>query len=175
MEYDLEHGADKILLTAYWIAFGPHGPRAQTPPGEGTKVFLYTMVGVAAAGVIFGVTRYFARPPPRSMNKEWQLATDEYMKVRKQNNIVGDRAEARLYTNTLLIRHTFIGEQDRANQLRRRRGLQGHRKRPERPQAQGVNPTASTRADIDGGGVVYSTLVEHLSRALRNVSFARRT
>ncbi|WPH04146.1 Hypothetical protein R9X50_00703200 [Acrodontium crateriforme] len=69
---------------AYWIAFGPHGPRAHTPPGEGTKVFMYTagLVGISAA-LFFGV-RSFRRGPPPSMNKEWQEASNEYM---KENNI----------------------------------------------------------------------------------------
>nr|POF17561.1 cytochrome c oxidase polypeptide 5, mitochondrial [Quercus suber] len=67
---------------AYWIAFGPHGPRALPPPGENTKIFLYTMIGVGAAAVIFGVTRSFAREPPRTMTKEWQEASNEYLKVR---------------------------------------------------------------------------------------------
>lgn len=44
-------------------------------------MFLYTMLGVAAAGVIFAVTRAFARPPPSTLNKEWQEATNEYVKV----------------------------------------------------------------------------------------------
>lgn len=44
-------------------------------------MFLYTMLGVAAAGVIFGVTRAFARGPPSTLNKEWQEATNEYVKV----------------------------------------------------------------------------------------------
>ncbi|KAK6436047.1 Cytochrome c oxidase subunit 5B, mitochondrial [Oleoguttula sp. CCFEE 5521] len=65
---------------AYWIAFGPHGPRAQTPPGEGRQVFLYTMLGIGAAGALFGFTRYFARPPPRTMTKEYQEATNEYLR-----------------------------------------------------------------------------------------------
>lgn len=78
---EMECSADKTLPIAYWIAFGPHGPRAQAPPGEGTKVFVYTILGVVAAGALFGFTRYFAGPPPRTMNKEWQEATDEYMKV----------------------------------------------------------------------------------------------
>ncbi|CAK3975385.1 Cytochrome c oxidase polypeptide 5, mitochondrial [Lecanosticta acicola] len=68
---------------AYWIAFGPHGPRALPPPGEGTKVFLYTILGVGAAAVLFGVTRYFARGPPSTLNKEWQEATNAYVKENK--------------------------------------------------------------------------------------------
>ncbi|KAF7195701.1 Cytochrome c oxidase polypeptide 5, mitochondrial [Pseudocercospora fuligena] len=68
---------------AYWIAFGPHGPRAQAPPGENTKVFLYTIIGVLAAGGVFGFTRYFARGTPHTMNKEWQEATNEYLRDNK--------------------------------------------------------------------------------------------
>lgn len=68
--------------TAYWIAFGPHGPRALPPPGEGTKVFLYTLIGVAASGVLFGTARYFARGTPKTMNREYQEASDAYLKVR---------------------------------------------------------------------------------------------
>lgn len=68
-------------VIAYWVAFGPHGPRALPPPGEGLKVFSYTMIGVVAAGLIFATTRAFAREGPSTMNKEWQEATNEYMKV----------------------------------------------------------------------------------------------
>lgn len=67
---------------AYWIAFGPHGPRAMPPPGEGFKVFLYTMYGIAASGVLFGTARYFARGPPPTFTKEHQEASNVYMKVR---------------------------------------------------------------------------------------------
>ena len=67
--------------TAYWIAFGPHGPRAETPPGEPMKVFTYTVIGVAASLVIFLITHHFANPPPTTLTKEWQEATNEYFKV----------------------------------------------------------------------------------------------
>lgn len=67
--------------TAYWIAFGPHGPRALPPPGENTKIFTYTMIGVAVSGLIFGITRHFAGPKPRTMTKEYEEATNEYLKV----------------------------------------------------------------------------------------------
>lgn len=39
------------------------------------------MIGVAAAGGIFAVTRYFARGPPHTMTREYQEASDEYLKV----------------------------------------------------------------------------------------------
>jgi len=70
------------MCTAYWIAFGPHGPRTMPPPGEGMKVFTYTMIGVGVSAVIFGIVRYFARGTPRTMTKEYQEATNEYLKVR---------------------------------------------------------------------------------------------
>ena len=66
---------------AYWIAFGPHGPRALPPPGEGRTVFIYTMAGVAVAAVLFGATRMFAGAPPKTMTKEYQEASEEYLRV----------------------------------------------------------------------------------------------
>ncbi|KAF1990577.1 COX4-domain-containing protein [Aulographum hederae CBS 113979] len=78
---------------AYWIAFGPHGPRAEAPPGENWKVFLYTMYGVAASAVLFGSTRYFAKPAPRTMSKEWQEATNEWLKEQNSEAITGVSSE----------------------------------------------------------------------------------
>lgn len=69
------------IKTAYWIAFGPHGPRAGDPPGEGRKVLLYTIIGSLAGVGIFGLTHLFAGPHPSTMNREWQEATNEYFKV----------------------------------------------------------------------------------------------
>merc|ERR1712225_155462 len=63
---------------AYWIAFGPHGPRAQTPPGEGKQVFWYTMGGLAVTAVLFFGIRAGARGTPHTMNKEYQEASDAY-------------------------------------------------------------------------------------------------
>jgi len=69
-------------FTAYWIAFGPHGPRSLPPPGENWTIFYYTMIGVAVSGVIFGIIKYFARGPASTMTKEHQEASNERMKVR---------------------------------------------------------------------------------------------
>lgn len=68
--------------TAYWVAFGPHGPRSLPPPDEGKKVTLYVFAGLLATFVIFGTMRMFAKPAPHTMNKEWQEAANEYLKVR---------------------------------------------------------------------------------------------
>ncbi|EXJ69674.1 cytochrome c oxidase polypeptide 5, mitochondrial [Cladophialophora psammophila CBS 110553] len=74
---------------AWWIAFGPHGPRAEAPPGEWTKVWLYTAVGLGISLAMFLLIQSFARPPPRTMTKEWQEATNEYLKSEKTNPMYG--------------------------------------------------------------------------------------
>jgi hypothetical protein len=77
------HSADKFVFTAYYIAFGPHGPRRPPPPDEGRKVFLLSAGVIAGAFAVFAFTRMFANPVrPRTMTKEWQEATEEYLKVR---------------------------------------------------------------------------------------------
>jgi cytochrome c oxidase subunit 4 len=50
---------------------------------------LFLSAGIIAAAVaVFSVTRLFANPVrPRTMTKEWQEATEEYMKVRFQSAI----------------------------------------------------------------------------------------
>ncbi len=40
------------------------------------------MAAIGVSGVIFAIIKYFSRGPPRTMTKEWQEATNEYMKVR---------------------------------------------------------------------------------------------
>ena len=82
-----QHGAPSIhraniRAAAYYIAFGPHGPRRPTPPDEGRKVFFLSAAVIAGACLVFAITRMFANPQrPRTMTKEWQEATEEYMKV----------------------------------------------------------------------------------------------
>lgn len=69
------------LSIAYWIAFGPHGPRAQTPKGEGWRVFFkVAQLFLVSLGLVY-VIRLAAKPAPRTMTKEWQEATNEYAKV----------------------------------------------------------------------------------------------
>jgi len=78
---------------AYYIAFGPHGPRAAPPAGENVKILLYTLIGVGASAAIFGTIRFFARPAPHTMNKEWQEATNEYLKEQNVEPISGISSE----------------------------------------------------------------------------------
>ncbi|KAG7120102.1 Cytochrome c oxidase subunit 5 like protein [Verticillium longisporum] len=78
---------------AYWIAFGPHGPRAADPAGEGSRVFFGTLAAVGASLAIFGVIRLFAKPPPPTMTKEWQEASNEVLKNQKADPLTGISSE----------------------------------------------------------------------------------
>lgn len=69
------------LSSAYWIAFGPHGPRKLPDPGEKWVILRWTLGCLTASAIIFGTGRYFAKPPPKTMTKEWQEMTNEYLKV----------------------------------------------------------------------------------------------
>ncbi|KAI1495849.1 cytochrome c oxidase subunit IV [Biscogniauxia marginata] len=78
---------------AYWIAFGPHGPRAQAPADEGRKVALYTAIGILTSFVIFASIRAFGGQPPSTMNKEWQEASNEYLKNQRADPLTGISSE----------------------------------------------------------------------------------
>lgn len=78
---------------AYWIAFGPHGPRATPPPDEGRKVALYTAIGVFTSFVIFASMRAFAGPAPSTMSREWQEASNEYLKGQRAEPLTGLSSE----------------------------------------------------------------------------------
>ncbi|TAQ86402.1 hypothetical protein B7494_g5273 [Chlorociboria aeruginascens] len=78
---------------AYYISFGAHGPRALPPPGEGKKVALYTTAGLLFALAIFSAIRMFAREPPSTMTKEYQEATNAYLKAQNSEPISGISSE----------------------------------------------------------------------------------
>ncbi|KAI1825144.1 cytochrome c oxidase subunit IV family [Xylaria intraflava] len=78
---------------AYWIAFGPHGPRAQSPPGENRKVALYTGIGLLVSLTIFSTMRLFAGAAPSTMTQEYQEATNEFLKGQNAEPLTGLSAE----------------------------------------------------------------------------------
>lgn len=78
---------------AYWIAFGPHGPRAVPAPDEGRKVALYTALGVFASFVLFATMRSFAGPPPSTMTREYQEASNEFLKGQRADPLTGISSE----------------------------------------------------------------------------------
>ncbi|OCH88817.1 cytochrome c oxidase subunit IV [Obba rivulosa] len=79
---------------AYYVAFGPHGPRAPThKPGDTVKLLLGTLAGIAVAGGVFAWFRSRAPPPPRSLTKEWEEASNELAREQKMNPISGISSE----------------------------------------------------------------------------------
>ncbi|TGZ77774.1 cytochrome c oxidase subunit IV [Ascodesmis nigricans] len=78
---------------SYYIAFGPHGPRAVPPPGEGKKVFIYTIVGCVVSFVAFYGMRLAGKGSPKTMSKEWQEASNELLKEQKVEPLTGFAAE----------------------------------------------------------------------------------
>ena len=43
---------------------------------------MYTAIGIGASFALFVTIRSFAGSPPHTMNREWEEATNEYLKVR---------------------------------------------------------------------------------------------
>ncbi|KAF8967326.1 cytochrome c oxidase subunit IV-domain-containing protein [Flammula alnicola] len=79
---------------AYYVAFGPHGPRTPTSqPGDNLKVFLSTMALVGVSAAIYLGIQASAPAPPKTMNKEWQEASNERAKEQKLNPISGITSE----------------------------------------------------------------------------------
>ncbi|KAL2886557.1 Cytochrome c oxidase polypeptide 5 mitochondrial [Ceratocystis lukuohia] len=74
---------------AYWIAFGPHGPRAEAPAGEKARVLTGTFIGIGISLVIFLAIRSFAKPGPESMSQQWQEAANEKLKSQNADPITG--------------------------------------------------------------------------------------
>ncbi|PWN96398.1 putative cytochrome-c oxidase chain V precursor [Tilletiopsis washingtonensis] len=79
---------------AYFVSFGPHGPRKpHVQPGQGMRTFFGTvgLIGVTAA-VFFGI-RSQAPAPPKTMTKEWQEQSNERAREEKLNPITGISSE----------------------------------------------------------------------------------
>jgi len=79
---------------AYYVAFGPHGPRTPVnPPGTAVKVSAAVTGLVAVAAAIITTLHYYAAPPPKTLTKEWQEASNEYARENKINPITGISSE----------------------------------------------------------------------------------
>lgn len=75
-----------MVSPAYWIAFGPHGPRAVDPPGTNARIAWGVAVGLAASFAIFAAIRSFAKPEPYTMSKEYQEASNELLIVSQRTD-----------------------------------------------------------------------------------------
>ncbi|KAI9065486.1 cytochrome c oxidase subunit IV [Trametes sanguinea] len=79
---------------AYYVAFGPHGPRAPIdPPGATPKIILGVAGLIVAAGALFYSIRAAAPAPPRTISKEWEEAENERALELKINPISGISSE----------------------------------------------------------------------------------
>ncbi|KAJ3997220.1 cytochrome c oxidase subunit IV family [Lentinula boryana] len=79
---------------AYYVAFGPHGPRAPvSKPGDGFKIFAGTAALIGVTGIIYYAIRVFSPAPPRTINKEWQEASNQRALEQKMNPITGIASE----------------------------------------------------------------------------------
>ncbi|KAN0107027.1 cytochrome c oxidase subunit IV [Russula decolorans] len=79
---------------AYYVAFGPHGPRAPVnPPGTTVKIFTGVSALIGAAGLLYVGFRAIAPPPPKTITKEWEEASNERAKELKINPISGISSE----------------------------------------------------------------------------------
>ncbi|KAL7664197.1 Uncharacterized protein ABC855_g3029 [[Candida] zeylanoides] len=75
---------------AYYISFGEWGPRRPLyQPGETTKIFWGVIGGLGIGLGLFAAIRQFAADPPITMNREWQTASDEYLKSKNANPFSG--------------------------------------------------------------------------------------
>lgn len=72
----------QIFSTAYWIAFGPHGPRAVDPPGTNARVAWGVAIGLGVSFGLFAIVRFFAKPVPYTMSQEYQEQSNEFLIVR---------------------------------------------------------------------------------------------
>ncbi|ORY89552.1 cytochrome c oxidase subunit IV [Syncephalastrum racemosum] len=79
---------------AYYIAFGPHGPREPlTKPGHSAKVWGGVAGVMVASAALFYVIRVNGEEKPATFSKEWQEATNEYLKSQNSNPISGISSE----------------------------------------------------------------------------------
>ncbi|CAM1509307.1 Fc.00g030460.m01.CDS01 [Cosmosporella sp. VM-42] len=74
---------------AYWIAFGPHGPRAVDPPGTGARIAWGVAIGLGVSVAIFAALRLVAKPAPYTMTAEYQEQSNELLKQQKSDPLTG--------------------------------------------------------------------------------------
>ncbi|ANZ77029.1 BA75_03938T0 [Komagataella pastoris] len=74
---------------AWYISFGEWGPRRPVHTKE-DKLYIFwgTVIGIVISATIFGAFRY-NRNVPKTMNREWQAASDEYLKSKNAEPFTG--------------------------------------------------------------------------------------
>lgn len=89
LNYKRSISLTSLQLLAYYVSFGPHGPRTLPPKGEWKKVLLYTIGGCSIVGFLWPLRDLGARPAPRTMTKEWQEKSNEYLRAQHTEPLTG--------------------------------------------------------------------------------------
>jgi len=75
---------------AYYISYGPHGPRAPiVPPNTNGKVFIGVIGCIVTAVGVFALARSRSQETPKTMSKEWKDAQTEYAREQKMDPFTG--------------------------------------------------------------------------------------
>ena len=75
---------------AYYVAFGPHGPRTpSSKPGDLMKILLGTTALVGVATTLYYAFKSLAPAAPRTITKEWEEASTERAKELNLDPITG--------------------------------------------------------------------------------------
>lgn len=71
---------------AWYISYGAWGPRKPVlEKGDGVFIAKGVILGLVVSLATFATLRSFAGEDVKSMNKEWQLKSDEYLKSKNAN------------------------------------------------------------------------------------------
>lgn len=74
------------LKTCWYISYGDWGPRKPIlQKGDTLYIAKGVIIGLLAGIGTFALMRSFADEPVRTMNREWQLKSDEYLKSKNAN------------------------------------------------------------------------------------------
>jgi len=80
---------------AYYVSFGPHGPREPiVPPGSNIKIFFGTIAAMVAAVGVFAAVRSQGPPKIHTITKEWEEATEQMKKDQKMDPFTGAASRA---------------------------------------------------------------------------------
>lgn len=71
---------------AWYISYGAWGPRRPIhPKGEAGKIATGVLIGLGISVGLFALFRMNAPDAPKTMNREWQEQSDEYLKSKNAN------------------------------------------------------------------------------------------
>ncbi|AMD21522.1 HFL334Cp [Eremothecium sinecaudum] len=74
------------MQAAWYISYGSWGPRRPIhAKGDAAFIAKGVAVGLAFSVSVFLLCRYLGKDMPKTMTKEWQLKSDEYLKSKNAN------------------------------------------------------------------------------------------